>query len=287
MDPEKPLAGRAALITGATGGLGTPIARQLAADGAHLILSGRDPPSLNRLAGELQSPAGAQTVRVFAADLADPSQVERLLDFCLADPAGVDVIVNNAAIQGPIGPLAQADMAAWPRTFQVNLFAPVRICQGLIASMQSRRWGKIINLSGGGAASARPDFSAYAASKCALVRFSETLAQELAGSGIDVNCVAPGAMNTRMLQEVLAAGPEAARREYDQAVQRRQSGGASPQQAAELIALLASPASDGISGRLISAVWDDWKSLPRQREILARSDLYTLRRIVPRDRGLQ
>jgi NAD(P)-dependent dehydrogenase (short-subunit alcohol dehydrogenase family) len=262
MSDEFSLSGRTALVTGASRGLGAAIARRFAAGGAKLILADRG--------------------RGF--DLADPVQVDRLVDVCVAD-GGVEIVVNNAAIQGPIGPFAEADFAAWQRVFQVNFFAPARICQRLIEPMRRRGRGKIINLSGGGATSPRPDFTAYGASKCALARFTETLAQELAGTGVDVNSLAPGAMNTRMLEEVLAAGPNAASREYDKARKQEQSGGASPEQAAELAAFLASPASDGITGRLISAVWDDWRNLPGRREELAPTDIYTLRRIVPEDRG--
>jgi 3-oxoacyl-[acyl-carrier protein] reductase len=103
---------------------------------------------------------------------------------------------------------------------------------------------------------------------------------------VDVNAVAPGPMNTRMLEETLAAGPGGAKREYGAALVRSKEGGAPPEKAAELVAWLASPASDGITGRLISAVWDDWPKLAQRREELAQTDVFTLRRIVPKDRGL-
>jgi 3-oxoacyl-[acyl-carrier protein] reductase len=217
--------------------------------------------------------------------LASPANVNRLGDFCLSSIQPVEILVNNAAVQGPIGPFESVNLAAWQAVFQVNFFAPALICRQLLGPMRKLGRGKIVNLSGGGAASPRPDFTAYAASKCALVRFSETLAVELAGSGIDVNCLAPGAMNTRMWQEVLDAGPTAAKREYDNALKRKQSGGVPPDRAAELAAFLAGPASDGITGRLFSAVWDNWRNLPAHRQELADTDIYTLRRIVPEDRA--
>jgi hypothetical protein len=88
-----------------------------------------------------------------------------------------------------------------------------------------------------------------------------------------------------MLQEVLDAGPTGASREYEKAVKQQQSGGASPEQAAELALFLASPASDGITGRLFSAIWDNWRDFPAHKDELAKSDIFTLRRIVPEDRG--
>jgi len=114
--------------------------------------------------------------------------------------------------------------------------------------MKKRGGGKIINISGGGATGPRPDFSAYAAAKCALVRLTETLAEELKADHIDVNAVAPGAMNTRMLEQLLAAGPQAASREYADALRRRREGGTPPEKAAALVALLASSLTDGITG---------------------------------------
>ena len=132
----------------------------------------------------------------------------------LDDFAAVDVLVNNASVQGPIGPLETVDFAAWRAVFEVNLFAAAPVPAGPAVHARSGR-GKIINVSGGGATGPRPDFSAYALTKVAIVRLTETLAEELKGMAIDVNAVAPGAMNTRMLEEVLAAGPAAAPREYE------------------------------------------------------------------------
>jgi NAD(P)-dependent dehydrogenase (short-subunit alcohol dehydrogenase family) len=153
--------------------------------------------------------------------------------------------------------------------------------------MIPQRAGSIINLSGGGATSPRPNFSAYATAKAGLVRFSETLARELAEFHIRVNAVAPGAMNTAMQRAVLDAGAaRAGEKEYQLALEQGRDGGAPPERAAELCLFLASPDAAGISGRLISAVWDDWPALGGRPE-LAASDIYTLRRIVPEDRGMQ
>jgi NAD(P)-dependent dehydrogenase (short-subunit alcohol dehydrogenase family) len=279
--------GQVALVTGASRGLGLEIARHMAQAGAHLALLARDQQALEHAYAEIQA-AGtdpAQQVRSYVVDLADNPQIDQIISRCVADFGHIDILINNAGIQGPIGPLDTVDWDAWQNVFQTNFFAAARLCQLLIPSMRSHGRGKIINISGGGATGPRPDFSAYASAKAALVRLSETLAQELNDSRIDVNCVAPGAMNTRMLAELLAAGPSGARREYARAQAQAQSGGTSPSKAAELVVFLASAASDGITGRLISALWDDWASLPDRREQLAKSDIYTLRRIVPEDRG--
>jgi 3-oxoacyl-[acyl-carrier protein] reductase len=131
-----------------------------------------------------------------------------------------------------------------------------------------------------------PFQSAYAASKAAVVRFGETLAEEVRPFGITVNAVAPGMLNTRLLDEVLAAGPEKVGQDYyDRAVEQKARGGAPIERAAELCVYLASAESGGISGKLIAAIWDPWETLDERASELQESDIYTLRRIVPADRG--
>jgi NAD(P)-dependent dehydrogenase (short-subunit alcohol dehydrogenase family) len=149
-----------------------------------------------------------------------------------------------------------------------------------------RGYGKIVQLSGGGATNPLPGLSAYAASKAAVVRFAETLAEELRERHVDVNAVAPGALNTRMLDEVLAAGPQKVGQAfYERAVQQQRSGGVPLERGAALAVWLASAASDGVTAKLLSAVWDPWSDLSKHLDDLA-SDVYTLRRIVPGDRGM-
>ena len=131
-----------------------------------------------------------------------------------------------------------------------------------------------------------PRISAYAVSKAAIVRFTETLAEEVRGTGIDVNAIAPGALNTRMLAEVLEAGPEKVGQAfYDRSLKQKESGGSPLGRGADLALFLASAASDGITAKLISAVWDDWERWPEHLPELSSSDVYTLRRIAGRDRG--
>jgi 3-oxoacyl-[acyl-carrier protein] reductase len=145
--------------------------------------------------------------------------------------------------------------------------------------MIRQRRGKIINLSGGGATSPLPNFSAYAASKAAIVRLNETLAEEVKGFNIQVNAIAPGAVNTRLVDEILAAGPAAGEEMLARTRRQKETGGVPPEQAAALAVFLASEESDGLSGRLISAVWDDWQSMNSHIDQIMASELYTLRRV--------
>jgi 3-oxoacyl-[acyl-carrier protein] reductase len=220
------------------------------------------------------------------ADVSSPAEVDALYAEATRELGELDGLVNNAGVYGPKGAIEDVDWAEWARAIQINLSGTVLPCRAVLPAFRRRGAGKIVNLSGGGATAPMPRLSAYAASKAAVVRFTETLAEELRGVGVDVNAVAPGALNTRMLDEVLAAGPDKVGQGfYERALKQKAGGGAPPEKGAALCAFLLSAESDGITGRLLSAVWDPWADLPARREELAKSDIYTLRRIVPKDRG--
>ena len=161
------------------------------------------------------------------------------------------------------------------------------ICRAAVPVMARQGGGSIINLSGGGATGSRPNFSAYATAKAGLVRFSETLAEEAKPLGVAVNCVAPGPMGTDMLAIVQQAGVEAAGERELAAARKALAGGDGTLLAAvELIVFLASSRGQGVTGKLISALWDNWQDFPDHAAELGASDVYTLRRITGRERGL-
>ncbi len=284
--PYTSVQGRCCLITGSTRGLGETLTRAFWHSGAHLLLVARDADDLDGQVASLGARPG-QTALRFAADLASPEAPWRIIDWARSQMAQLDILINNAAVQGPIGPLWRNDWHSWRAAMEVDLLAPAALCHACVPWMIESGGGSIINLSGGGASGPRPNFSAYATAKSGLVRFSETLAQEVQPYNVSVNCVAPGAMSTEMLDDVIRAGAEASgSREYDQAVVVRREGGVSPENVASLCLFLASSAARGITGKLISAAWDPWPSLLEHSAELAGSDVYTLRRIVPQDRGL-
>jgi 3-oxoacyl-[acyl-carrier protein] reductase len=149
--------------------------------------------------------------------------------------------------------------------------------------MKKRETGSIINISGGGATGPRPNFTAYGTSKAGLVRFSETLAEELKPNKVRVNCIAPGPMQTDLLAEVLES--QAGEKEINAAQKVFKGAGACMDSVADLALFLASDRSKNITGKLISAQWDDWEAWPKHIDQLNDSDVYTLRRITGRDRG--
>lgn len=281
------LAHRRALITGASQGFGLAVARAFVDEGVDVMVCARGAERLRDTLEELAERAGTRSrVLAMPVDVSEPDDVQRLVKTTLAELGGLEILVSNAGVYGPKGPTQDVGWAEWSRAVAINLLGTVLSCREVLPHFQERRYGKIILVSGGGATRPLPYLSAYAASKAAVVRFGETLAEEVRGVGIDVNAVAPGPLNTRLLDEALDAGPtRVGRAFYEQALKQKQQGGTPMERGASLCAFLASSASDGITGRLISAVWDPWEKLSEHIEDLKDSDIYTLRRIVPKDRG--
>ena len=168
----------------------------------------------------------------------------------------------------------------------MNLIGTVYCCRGFLPLLRQAKRGKVLIISGGGATKPLPFLSAYAASKAGVVRFAETLAEELKTEGIDVNAIAPGALNTRLLDEVLAAGPQLfGDALYQGLLKQRDNGGTPLSVGAELCSYLASAESDGVTDKLISAQWDPWRRIADFQNELMASDIWTLRRIIPAERG--
>ena len=279
------LAGLHALITGGSQGLGRVIAETFVCEGASVMLCARDAALLENARAELAALAqSGQKVVARACDVSSEQQVNDLAAHAIAEFGAVHVLVNNAGVYGPLGPTESVPLDEWRRAIEINLLGVLLPCRAFIPHFKAAGRGKIIIISGGGATNPLPNISSYAASKAAVVRLMETLSEELKAHRIDVNAVAPGALKTRMMQEVLDAGPEKVGAAfYAKNVKWTEDGATPPALAANLCAYLASSESDGVTGRLISAQWDPWKTLHTHKDEFG--DIYTLRRIVPEDRG--
>jgi 3-oxoacyl-[acyl-carrier protein] reductase len=271
------LRGRRALVIGGGRGIGAAIALRFAAEGAWIAIAARTEAELERVAQTCRAAGADCTIHI--VDVGVRAQVRRLI--AAVDP--LDAVVNCAGTQGPIGPFVSNDLDDWERAVRVNLMGTVYSCREAVFSMIKRGTGSIINVSGGGAVTPRPNFSSYAVSKAAVVRFTETLSAELTGTGVRVNAIAPGLVDTTLQNELLNAGDRAGD-EYERVRRMRETGqGATPPEiAAELALFLASDASQGLSGKLISAVHDPWRLWDStQIESISTSDWYTLRRLDP------
>lgn len=273
------LSDKVSIITGGSMGIGKAIAAAFLREGSSCVLMARGENALTPTVEELASIG--PSAKAFVGDVSKEQDVAELLNFTLAEFGTIDVFVNCAGVLGPIGPSTEVDPGLWWKTLEVNLLGTFLCSRAALRQMvrQSKR-GKIINISGGGAANPFPGFSAYAASKAAVVRLTETLAEEYKQYGIDINVIAPGAVNTRLLDQMLNAGEAAGPEQTQRALKQKEEGGASPELAAELAVYLASSRSDGLTGKFLSAVWDDWRSLPERIDEVMGSDLYTLRRVI-------
>jgi len=280
------LEGKVSLITGVSRGIGKGIAMTFAKEGSHLVIASRNETELETAKREINniSPVKSET---FRADVSRPEEVKRLVDYTLREFGTINVLVNCAGIYGPIGQATDVSSKKWIEAININLYGTFLCIQTVLPIMIKNRKGKIINLSGGGAVSPFPRFSAYSASKAAVVRLTETLAEEVKEYGIDINAIAPGAVNTRLLDQGMEAGEAAGKDYLVKAIKQKQDGGVPPEKVAELAVFLASSKSDKLTGRLISLLWDNWREIPRHLLDILSSDVYTMRRIIPKDRGYE
>jgi NAD(P)-dependent dehydrogenase (short-subunit alcohol dehydrogenase family) len=279
---QQPLKGKNAIITGASRGLGLAIARAFVEAGAGVFMLARDSNAIRTAAMNIRADAPTEREGQIACeecDVSNPPSVRGAIRQALKILGTVDILVNNAGVQGPIGAFDDvSETGNWLQVFETNLFGPIYTMRQIIPHFRHQGHGKIINISGGGATKPMPGMSAYAASKAALVRLTETIAVELRGTGIDVNAVAPGLLDTQLLDEQISAGPEKiGRNYYDGLLLSKAEGGQPVKNATDLCVLLASDESDGITGRLISAQWDNFRDLPSRKDELG--EAYTLRRV--------
>lgn len=274
------------IITGGTGGIGKTIAAHFLREGAAVLLAARSAAGLEAAARELSKYGSALTTEV-----CDVSQAEevRLLGERIKQRFGgkVDVLINAAGIYGPKDLLESTSEEEWLQTILVNLYGTMLMTRAVLPGMKKQKKGTVINFSGGGEGPF-PRFSAYAASKGGIVRFTESIAGEVRESGISINAIAPGAVNSRLLDEALAAGREKVGGTlYEKLLKQKREGGVSPAQAAELCVFLASAAPRALTGRVFSAVWDTGESLQKHASEIMATDIYTYRRIKPKDRGYE
>jgi len=279
------LKGINALITGGSQGLGKAIAGHFLAEGANAVLCARGEKELLATRDELAKQFPSQKVLAKICDVSSETQVNELVAFALRELGPLHALVLNAGIYGPMGATESVSLEEWRRAMDINLYGVLLPCRAVIPHFKKSGHGKIVILSGGGATNPLPNISAYAASKAAVIRLMETLAEELKTFRVDVNAIAPGALATRLVDEVLTAGPEKVGAAFYEKNKQWKDKGATPLElGANLAVYLASAQSNGITGKLISAQWDPWEKLHELKGDLS-SDIYTLRRIVPKDRG--
>ena len=283
------------VLTGSSTGIGRALAERLLSRGHHVWGLARSDQS--------DFAASHPNFHHTRCDVSDYSAVAAAASAYAAAWPQLDAVICAAGLQGEIAPALTADPLKWSATIRANLdgtyFALRAFASLLVQPAPAASRKKIICFSGGGATKARVNFSAYGVAKTALVRLVETIAEENRDQPLDINALAPGAINTRLTDEVLALGPSVVGAAEYAAAQKQKAAALVPSslatadasadpaltRALDCVEWLLSPASDGITGRLLSAPWDPWPTLGAHRATLAASDVYTLRRIVPEDRG--
>lgn len=281
------LKGVSAIITGASQGLGAAIAEKFVAEGASVLLCARTTAMVDDVCHRLSANLSeGQKVYSRTCDIGVTGQIDAVVNDALQLFPDLGVLVNNAGVYGPMGNIEDVDWDEWVDALKINLLGTIYFCRAVMPHLRKRGRGKIINLSGGGATAPLPGISSYAISKVGIVRFTETLHKEAQGLAIDINSIAPGLMKTQLLNQAIAAGPEKIGAAFHGQIVKLQEKGTTPLSIpSALCAWLASSASDGISGKLLSAPWDPWKDMQKHRAELESSDIFTLRRIIPKDRG--
>lgn len=262
------------LITGAGRGIGKRLAIGFGAAGAHVGLLARSRAEIELTQLEIEH-SGGTAIRL-RADVRDLEQMKTAVERMHAHFGEIHVLICSAGLMGPIGPFAQNPAAHWKETVETNLFGVMHSCLVVVPEMTQRRSGKILVLGGSGSGRPRPNFTAYAASKSGVVRFVETLSDELRDQNVQINCMAPGETYTHMTDEILKAGEKAGQKDMDEAMQVRLTGGILPDKQMALAMFLASQRSNHVSGKLVS-VNDDWKRLENSN---VHSEMYTLRRVL-------
>lgn len=261
------LKNKKALITGGNGVIGKTIAKFFIKEGCDIITASRS--------GD------------YPVDVASPESVKNLMDIVKKKFGSLDILVTAAGTYGEIGALEKCDAEKWLDAIKVNLYGTMLSIKYALPLLKKSGSGKIIVFAGGGDGPL-PNFTSYASSKGGILRFVESLSQELLPYNIDINAISPGLVNSGLVQDLIKAGPDRTGKEKYESALREVSGEAetaSPEKAAALAVFLASEKSNGITGKNISAVWDKWEEFPRHLAEIKKSDVYNLRRVIPKDRG--
>jgi 3-oxoacyl-[acyl-carrier protein] reductase len=237
------LAGKTALVTAASGGIGSGVADALAGAGVHVAISGRTPASLQLVADKLATRAGGRPAIVIGDVSAADGPAQIAADAAAALGGRIDILVNNAGGARPI--TGEVDDSYWEESFTLNFMAARRLTERVIPAMKAQRWGRIICISG---ALVAPKLNAAAPAKAALVSWSRTLASELGAHGITVNTIAPGRIDSAQIRKLHPT--EQSRADY---IQQNIPAGyfGEPRDIGHLAAFLASPLARYINGAAI------------------------------------
>lgn len=272
------------LITGGSLGLGFSAAKISLQQGARVVICARNEKGVHDAVYSLKK-EGFIHIQGCVADVTEAKQIENALDLVESQFGKLHGVIHSAGVYGAIGPITEVDPSQWLEGVKINLFGSFLVARLSCQRLQKQKSGRLVLFSGGGAATPFPNYTSYACGKAAVVRLTETIAQEMAPYNIEINCLAPGFVATRLHEQTLKAEGKAGVEFLEKTKKELERGGVPVELGASAAAFLVSDAAKGISGKFISAPYDNWKELTKHLKELQNSDLFTLRRIIPKDRG--
>lgn len=277
------LSGKVVAITGGSRGIGLSIAERLAKLGAKIAIAARNPAEIETAIVAVKKASGSDQHFGFVCDVSDKAQVLKFAS-STEDHLGTPyALVAAAGVYGEISPFLESSVDKWQESLDINLMGVVRSVHAF-ANLMAGNGGRIVLFSGGGQGPLK-NFAPYVCAKGALWRFTETVGAELADKKIYMNAIAPGAVNTKFLDDLLAAGPQKAGKEFfEKSLKQRDAGGESPEKAAALVEYLLSRKSEGLYGRTLSAIWDAYQEIENP-DAVSKTDLFAYRRVVTPDGG--
>jgi NAD(P)-dependent dehydrogenase (short-subunit alcohol dehydrogenase family) len=275
MSQPASLAGKSIVVTGGSMGIGEVVARTCLEAGARVTICARGAEELARARERFEAAGFGDAIASVAVDVSNVADVSRAFDEAFARFGSIEGVVHAAAVLEPIGSILEVDPAAWLRTVEIDLFGSFLVTREACRRMRERS-GRIVLFAGGGASTPYPNFTAYACSKVAVVRFAESVAQEMQPFGIEINALAPGLVATRMLDQTTQAGYATS-----------PVPPVPPESGARCAAFLLSDAARGITGKFVAPTYDDYARWPEYLEELQTTDIFTLRRILPKERGME
>ena len=280
------LSSKNVLITGGSMGIGKAAVRACLEADANVVICARGKDDIERTVAEFQADGFADKVAGITADVSSERDIERALDFVENRYGAVNGVIHAAGIYGPIGSILDISPTEWFDAIRINLFGAFLVTRQAGRRMRNSGGGRIALYSGGGGGTPFPYYTAYASSKVAIVRFTESIAVELAPDNIEVNCIAPGFVATRLHQQTVSAGTAAGGEFLEKTKAVIENGGVSPDVGGKAAAFFISDLAKGITGKFVAAPYDGYTEWPQHLSALQDSELFTLRRILPKERGM-
>ena len=272
-------------ISGATGYVGSHITRSLGNEGYNLILTGSNPELLLNLKNQVLSLNGQTKLEIFHCDLSESKNWQTLTEFL--DQFNVTHFINCAGTLGiPTSNISDLSFKDHRKVFEINLNSAIYLTFYFAKKWVKEDFHNIIHFSGGGATSPRPIFQSYSLSKTALVRFVENCSLMKEFEKISINIISPGAMPSKMQEQILDYPELSSTNEYEVAINTLGNKDVNIELCVSLSKYLLKLKNNEITCKIISSKWDNWKMLSEHQNVLKDSDVFTLRRIIPSDRGL-